>query len=224
LKLDEYLLQEIRVDDKYIDLGKLVEVIDICNFFPIKVKKIKNKSSDIYCILSSNKRDNYDVKESSNGGISDPDLANNLEIIWSIINQKFKKLADAFRFFDMDDNRTIDFIEFFSGLDKLRIKMSESDALKCFKYLNSKKDGEIDYNQFCALVEERRRNIDPFTSATPQRQKVDLDKGSTIDLLNLTDDRVVEEVQKQYLKEMRTDDLDKLLKLQEKLGFNKRKF
>ena len=29
----------------------------------------------------------------------------------------------------MDDNRTIDFIEFFSGLDKLRIKMSEQDAL-----------------------------------------------------------------------------------------------
>jgi Ca2+-binding EF-hand superfamily protein len=62
----------------------------------------------------------------------------------------------------MDDNRTIDFIEFFSGLDKLRIKMSEQDALNCFKYLNSKGDGEIDYNQFCALVEERRRNIDPF--------------------------------------------------------------
>ena len=104
----------------------------------MKVKKVKNKSSDIYCILSSNKRDNFDVKESANGGITDPDLATNLEIIWSMIDQKFKKLADAFRFFDMDDNRTIDFIEFFSGLDKLRIKMSEKDALKCFKYLNSK--------------------------------------------------------------------------------------
>jgi hypothetical protein len=69
LKLEEFLLQEIRVGDKYIDLGKLVEVIDICNFFPVKVKKIKNKSSDIYCILSSNMRDNFDVKESSNGGI-----------------------------------------------------------------------------------------------------------------------------------------------------------
>jgi hypothetical protein len=67
LKLDDLLLQEIRVDDKYIDLCKLVEVIDICNFFPLKVKKIKNKSSDIYCILSSNQRDNYDVKNSGNG-------------------------------------------------------------------------------------------------------------------------------------------------------------
>jgi len=85
LKLDDLLLQEIRVDDKYIDLCKLVEVIDICNFFPLKVKKIKNKSSDIYCILSSNQRDNYDVKNSGNG-IQDAELAGNLEIIWSIIN------------------------------------------------------------------------------------------------------------------------------------------
>ena len=158
-------------------------------------------------------RDNFDVKESSNGGIQDPALANNLEIIWSIINQKFKKLADAFRFFDMDDNRTIDFIEFFSGLDKLRIKMSEQDALKCFKYLNSKGDGEIDYNQFCALVEERRRNIDPFTNATPVRGKLESEKGSMPDLMNMADDKIVEEIQKQYLKEMKTDDLDKLLKL-----------
>lgn len=79
-----------------------------------------------------------------------------------MINQRFKKLADAFRFFDMDDNKQIDFIEFFSGLDKLRIKMSDTDALKCFQYLNSTDDGLVDYNQFCALVEERRRNIDPF--------------------------------------------------------------
>lgn len=61
LKVEQMILKEIQVDEKFIDLGKLVEVIDLCNFFPIKVKKIKNKSSDIYCILSSNKRDNFNV-------------------------------------------------------------------------------------------------------------------------------------------------------------------
>jgi hypothetical protein len=125
----------------------------------------------------------------------------------------------------MDDNRTIDFIEFFSGLDKLRIKMSEKDALNCFKYLNSKGDGEIDYNQFCALVEERRRNIDPFYN-TPQKRKENLEseKSSHIDLVNMKEDRVADEIQRQYLKDMNADDLEKILKLQEKLGFNKRKF
>lgn len=46
----------------------------------------------------------------------------------------------------MDGNKTIEFIEFFSGLDKLRIKLSDEDALKCFQYLNSTGDGHIDYN------------------------------------------------------------------------------
>jgi hypothetical protein len=67
--------------------------------------------------------------------VSDIEQTEDGKIWFTILDIYF---ADAFRFFDMDDNRTIDFIEFFSGLDKLRIKMSEQDALKCFKYLNSK--------------------------------------------------------------------------------------
>ena len=43
-------------------------------------------------------------------------------------------------------------------------------------------------------------------------------------MLNLTDVRDTDDIHKQYFKEMRTEDLDQLLKLQEKLGFNKRKF
>lgn len=145
-----------------------MEVIDLMNFFPLVVKKVKNKSNDIYFILSSNMRDNFD-SQVNHAQISDPKLASNLEIIWSIINARFRKLADAFRFFDMDDNKFLDFTEFFSGLDKLRIKMSDADALECFRYLNSSGDGLIDYNQFCALVEERRRGLDPF-SQSPKKQ------------------------------------------------------
>lgn len=118
------LLDEIKANETMIDIGKLVEMIDICNHFPMIVRRVKNKSNDIYFILSSNMRENFDVK-TSHSGIQDPHLAHNLEIIWSTIHQKFKKLGDAFRFFDMDDNKTIDFVEFFSGLDKLRIKMSD---------------------------------------------------------------------------------------------------
>ena len=69
LKIEDMLLREVMVNDTQIDLPKLVEVIDICNFFPVKVKKIKNKSSDIYQVLSSNTRDNYNVKEAINGGL-----------------------------------------------------------------------------------------------------------------------------------------------------------
>lgn len=120
----------------------------------------------------------------------------------------------------MDDNRSIDFIEFFSGLDKLRIKISEADALKCFQYLNSKKDGEIDYNQFCSLVEERRLGIDPFSKKGISHSLTPSLKGSSQADLMIVDD----EVQKEFVKAMKTDDLDQILKLQEKLGISKRKF
>ena len=131
----------------------------------------------------------------------------------------------------MDDNKTIDFIEFFSGLDKLRIKMSDADALACFKYLNTSEDGEIDYNQFCALVEERRRNLDPFTNAKAtsavkgsvvggsptRRSSID----GSLSGFGYTEDP--NSVHKLYLMDIKTEDLDKLLKLQEKQKLELRK-
>ena len=121
----------------------------------------------------------------------------------------------------MDDNRSIDFIEFFSGLDKLRIKISETDAMRCFEYLNSKKDGLIDYNQFCQLTEERRRGIDPFSKqgGLGHSQTPVVERGSQRELGTHDD-----EVQRDFVKAMMTDDLDQMLKLQEKLGISKRKF
>ena len=80
-------------------------------------------------------------------------------------------------------------------MEMRRIKMSEQDALKCFKYLNSKNDGEICYNQFCGLIEERRRNIDPFTllknDVTPNKGKNREDERSS-SLMN--DERAHEEI------------------------------
>ena len=85
LKADALLLQQIMSsDDRLIDLGKLVEVIDCCNFLPVKVKKIPNKSGDIYCVLSSNMRHNFSDEEHES--INDLQLKNSLELIWSILS------------------------------------------------------------------------------------------------------------------------------------------
>lgn len=64
IKADALLLEEIKVDNTFIDIGRLVEVIDICNHFPMIVRRVKNKSNDIYFILSSNMREGFDVKVS----------------------------------------------------------------------------------------------------------------------------------------------------------------
>jgi hypothetical protein len=54
IKAEDLLLKEIKVSDRMIDIGRLAEVIDICNHFPMIIQKIKNQSNDIYRVLSSN--------------------------------------------------------------------------------------------------------------------------------------------------------------------------
>ena len=44
----------------------------------------------------------------------------------------------------------------------MKIKIAGSDLTSVFDHLDSNKDGFIDYNEFCGLCEEKRRNIDPF--------------------------------------------------------------
>ena len=124
-KAEQLLLEEIKANDKQIDIGKLSDVIDICNHLPMVVRKVENKSSDIYCVLSSNKRENFDASARFSGGIEDPMINQSIEIIWAGLSQRFLKIADAFIFFDVDANKKISLQEFYSGLDRLKIKISD---------------------------------------------------------------------------------------------------
>ena len=45
-----------------------------------------------------------------------------MDFIWDKIEERFPKLANAFRFFDLDNNGKINYKEFAFGLEKLRIK------------------------------------------------------------------------------------------------------
>ena len=54
-KVEAELLEDICVDDK-IDRHKVIELLDIYQFCPVKIKKDKNKSEDVYFVLNSNKR------------------------------------------------------------------------------------------------------------------------------------------------------------------------
>jgi hypothetical protein len=53
-------------------------------------------------------------------------------------------------------------IEFYNGIEALGIKITFEDINKIFPSLDKDGDGQINYNEFCNLCEERRRNIDPF--------------------------------------------------------------
>jgi hypothetical protein len=68
--------------------------------------------------------------------------------------------------------------EFFNGLDQMRVKVSNEDCNKIFKYLDTDGDGLISYNEFCELTEERRRNIDPFKTSPQGKAQTERDSFS----------------------------------------------
>jgi Ca2+-binding EF-hand superfamily protein len=87
--------------------------------------------------------------------------------------------------------------------------MSEADAMKCFHYLDKPGDGYVDYNKFCELVEEKRRKIDPFVAEfTPK-------KTNRVNTTEPNSPRQEERINT-YVREMTTEELDKMLKIHEK--------
>ena len=56
--LEEKFLSLIRSQhsEQEVDMSKLSELIDLYNYFPVRVKKDKNQSNDIYYQMLSNKK------------------------------------------------------------------------------------------------------------------------------------------------------------------------
>jgi Ca2+-binding EF-hand superfamily protein len=82
-------------------------------------------------------------------------------MIWSRIEDRFKDLSQAFRYFDSNYNNSISFNEWTQSMEAIKLKMSIKDQLECFKFLDREDKGFINYEDFCGLTDTRRRNIDP---------------------------------------------------------------
>ena len=85
-----------------------------------------------------------------------------MDLLSSKISERFTKLADAFKFFDSSMDGSLNFKEFKEGLERVRMKVHDSDARLIFAALDSSGNGELSYQEFCELSEERRLKIDPF--------------------------------------------------------------
>ena len=85
-----------------------------------------------------------------------------LDLLWNKIEERFNKVAPAFRYFDINNNGIIWFNEFEIGIHRLGIKMNRELAKKLFEYIDTDLDGNIQYNEFWELCEEARRGIDPY--------------------------------------------------------------
>jgi Ca2+-binding EF-hand superfamily protein len=71
-------------------------------------------------------------------------------------------MADAYKFFAGLSTNKISFNDFVIGVENMRMKLSTKDISEMFNYLDTNKDGYINYLEFCNLSEEKRRGIDPF--------------------------------------------------------------
>ena len=117
-----------------------MELVDLYHFLPIKVKKDRNYSENLYYILNSNKRGTYQDKEQILHELKEKNDRMHLSKIMTLIaikiEEKFSSFAKAFLFFDVDGDQKVSIAEFLKGIEKLRVKLQKDDLEKVFKHMD----------------------------------------------------------------------------------------
>lgn len=135
---------------------KVASLTDLYSYYPYHVKKDKNKSDELYYVMTSGKNAQHTGKYLEHQK-TDLQLHTTLEFLWAKIEERFPKVGAAFRYFDTNKSNDISLNEFIYGCERLRIKLHVKEHLAVFNYLDQDADGNISYKEFCNLCEERRR-------------------------------------------------------------------
>lgn len=140
-------------DGEKVDKNKLFTLIDFYQYYPIYVQKDRNQSKEMYYVLSSNTDGGYNwdqglKKKDLETLDQSKDLVYLLEYINDKIKEKHPKMAQAYRFFDVDHKSAISKEEFAKGLQKLKIVMDQAEVDKVFEYLDRNHNGKLTYNEF----------------------------------------------------------------------------
>jgi hypothetical protein len=137
----------------HIDTQKLSKIIDLIEFYPFTVKKDRNFSQELYYVLSAGIQGDHNegidnLKKRKEKSEQDIHTEKVCEFVWSKIQEKFERLAEAFRFFDIDNNTKLTRKEFREGLERLKIKISDEDREAVFEFLDKNKNGWLSYKEF----------------------------------------------------------------------------
>lgn len=127
--------------------GKLFKPQDM---YPGAIVKVYNREFEI-----------LDMDEYTRAYIEDPssgpkfDLVAVLEKVRENMRQQFPLVRDVFRRFDDDHDGVLTVLEFKKALEKWGFKMSDEEIFIVMKHFDSRKDGQVSYNEFCdALLDE----------------------------------------------------------------------
>ena len=116
------------------------------------IKHKNDTSADLYLYLGTKTQshkdqfghdDHHDNDE--NLIYEEKQLMKVLALISTKINERFKNLLTAFRYFDTDHLLTLTLNEFAQGIEHLRIKISFENVKKVFNYIDQAGEGEITF-------------------------------------------------------------------------------
>lgn len=87
-----------------------------------------------------------------------------LALVSEKLYERFKNLRSAFRYLDTNHSQSISLNEFSQAIDHLRLKISFEDVKNLYRFIDKEGKGEIGYDEFTLLTEEKWRGLDPFKS------------------------------------------------------------
>ncbi|CAJ1395548.1 unnamed protein product [Effrenium voratum] len=151
------------------ETGRLFQMED---FLPGKIIKVYNREFEILDM------DEYTRKYLDGGVQRHFDLEAVLQKLREGMRQQYPLARDIFRKFDADHDGVLTKTEFKNALIKWGFQVTEEEALLIMKAFDSRKDGQISYNEFCdCLIDE------DYTNAMMKvRPKLDQDVGNYPDL------------------------------------------
>lgn len=158
--------------NKFVKIQLLTQFIDLFNYYPVKVNKLrsKNDSNEMTYVMSSgvhgtkNERGEFVLNnniDSEKKTDEETHVLKLLSLVSDRIRERFVNLRACFRFLDTNHSQSISINEFAQAIDHMRLKLSFEDIKTLFDYLDKKGQGEIGYDEFTYLLEERWRGIDP---------------------------------------------------------------
>ena len=125
--MEDTILAEVCSNGE-VDLNAFCDLVDLYTYLPKKKSKYAagSLSPNIFRVLSSNIQDQAsaaDLHEPLDQSL----IKRQLEVIAVRLNERFHKLNEAFRFFDVNFKNQITFNEFAKGLETLKVKVSLKD-------------------------------------------------------------------------------------------------
>ena len=118
--LNQLILKEIQIGPN-VDLSKICDLVDLYFYIPpVSMKNNpSNESQSMWQVFSSNMHKGPTSNESAVQGGT---LKKLLDFLWIKVSEKFRGLAEAYRFFDVNFNNRVSYNEFQKALDHLQVK------------------------------------------------------------------------------------------------------